>query len=43
MAKILRLYKQKHLLKEHETEMTRRGLKYLDELIAVEEKEKKGA
>jgi hypothetical protein len=35
------LYKQKRLLKEHETEITRRGLKYLDELVAIKEKEKK--
>jgi hypothetical protein len=41
MAKILRLRKQKRLLKERETKMTRRGLKYLDKLVAIEEKEKK--
>jgi hypothetical protein len=35
------LRKQKRLLKEHETKMTRRGLKYLDKLIVIEEKEKK--
>jgi hypothetical protein len=35
------LRKQKRLLKEYETKMTRRGLKYLDELIVIEEKEKK--
>jgi hypothetical protein len=29
------------LLKEYETKITRRSLKYLDELIAIEEKEKK--
>jgi hypothetical protein len=29
------------LLKEHETKITYRGLKYLDELIIIEEKEKK--
>jgi hypothetical protein len=29
------------LLKEHETEITRRGLKYLDELVAIKEKKKK--
>jgi hypothetical protein len=29
------------LLKEHETKITCRGLKYLDELIAIKEKEKK--
>jgi hypothetical protein len=29
------------LLKKHETKITRRGLKYLDELIVIEEKEKK--
>jgi hypothetical protein len=29
------------LLKEHETKIARRGLKYLDKLIAIKEKEKK--
>jgi hypothetical protein len=29
------------LLKEHETKITRRSLKYLDELIVIEEKEKR--
>jgi hypothetical protein len=29
------------LLKEHETKITRRGLKYLDKLVAIEEKERK--
>jgi hypothetical protein len=29
------------LLKEHETEITRRSLKYLDELVTIKEKEKK--
>jgi hypothetical protein len=29
------------LLKERETKITRRGLKYLDELVAIEEKKKK--
>jgi hypothetical protein len=35
------LRKQKRLLKEHETKITRRGLKYLNELVIIEEKEKK--
>jgi hypothetical protein len=35
------LRKQKYLLKEHETKITRRGLKYLNKLIIIEEKEKK--
>jgi hypothetical protein len=29
------------LLKEHKTKITRRGLKYLNELVVIEEKEKK--
>jgi hypothetical protein len=29
------------LLKKRETKITRRSLRYLDELVAVEEKEKK--
>jgi hypothetical protein len=29
------------LLKEHETKITYRGLKYLDKLIAIKEKKKK--
>ena len=41
IAKILRLRKQKRLLKKRETKITRRSLRYLDELVAVEEKEKK--
>jgi hypothetical protein len=41
IAKILRFRKQKHLLKEHETKMARCGLKYLNKLIAIEEKERK--
>jgi hypothetical protein len=35
------LRKQKRLLKEYKTKITYRGLKYLDELVAIEEKEKK--
>jgi hypothetical protein len=35
------LYKQKHLFKERETKITRRGLKYLDKLVTIKEKEKK--
>jgi hypothetical protein len=35
------LYKQKRLLKEYKTEMTCRGLKYLDELVIIKKKEKK--
>jgi hypothetical protein len=41
MAKILRLHKQKYLLKEHETEIARCGLKYLNKLIVMEKKRKK--
>ena len=40
MAKILRLEKQKALLKERAKEMSRRGLKFLEELDAAEEKER---
>jgi hypothetical protein len=29
------------LLKEHETKITRYGLKYLDEFVIIKEKEKK--
>jgi hypothetical protein len=35
------LHKQKHLLKERETKITRCSLKYLDKLVVIEEKEKK--
>jgi hypothetical protein len=35
------LHKQKHLLKEYETKITYRSLKYLNELIIIKEKEKK--
>jgi hypothetical protein len=35
------LYKQKHLLKEHKTKITRYNLKYLDKLVIIKEKEKK--
>jgi hypothetical protein len=35
------LRKQKYLFKEHETKITRRGLKYLNELVIIKEKEKK--
>jgi hypothetical protein len=35
------LRKQKHLLKEYKTKITRRGLKYLNKLIVIKEKEKK--
>jgi hypothetical protein len=35
------LRKQKHLLKEHKTKITYRSLKYLDEFVIIEEKEKK--
>jgi hypothetical protein len=41
MAKILRLRKQKRLLKKYKTKITCRGLKYLDEFIIIKEKEKK--
>ncbi|APA14509.1 hypothetical protein SS1G_06438 [Sclerotinia sclerotiorum 1980 UF-70] len=40
MAKILRLRKQKRLLLERESDMLRRGLRTLDELVEVEEKER---
>jgi hypothetical protein len=35
------LRKQKRLLKEHETKITYYSLKYLDEFVIIEEKEKK--
>jgi hypothetical protein len=35
------LYKQKRLLKEHETKITCRSLKYLDKFVIIKEKEKK--
>jgi hypothetical protein len=35
------LHKQKHLLKEHEIKIARYGLKYLNKLIIIKEKEKK--
>jgi hypothetical protein len=40
MAKILRLRKQRRFLMDREKEMSRRGLKFLDELDAAEEKER---
>jgi len=40
MAKIMRLRKQKALLKDRRKIMLRRGLQYLDELDALEEKER---
>ncbi len=40
MAKILRLRKQQRLLDSREQEMARRGLRFFDELDAVEEKER---
>lgn len=40
MAKILRLRKQRKLLVRREAEMSRRGLKFLDELDAAENKER---
>lgn len=43
MAKILRLRKQRKFLLRREAEMTKRGLKFLDELDAAEENEKKNA
>jgi hypothetical protein len=42
ITKILRLYKQKHLLKKHETKITRRNLKYLNKLIVIKKKKEKG-
>jgi hypothetical protein len=39
MAKILRLRKQRKLLLRREAEMAKRGLRFLDELDAAEEKE----
>jgi hypothetical protein len=41
MTKILRFRKQKHLLKEYKTKITRRNLKYLDKLVNIKEKERK--
>jgi hypothetical protein len=35
------LRKQKYLLKEHETKITYRSLKYLDKFVTIKEKEKK--
>jgi hypothetical protein len=35
------LRKQKRLLKEYETKITRYSLKYLDKLVIIKEKEKK--
>jgi hypothetical protein len=43
MAKILRLRKQKRLLQKRRVEMSRRGLQFLDELDAAEQKEKDAA
>jgi len=43
MAKILRLRKQQRFLRERKEKMTKRGLKFLDELDAVEEKERREA
>ncbi|RAL67223.1 hypothetical protein DID88_007998 [Monilinia fructigena] len=40
MAKILRLRKQKSFLLKRESEMLRRGLRALDELVEAEEKER---
>lgn len=40
MAKILRLRKQQDYLRERRKKMTERGLKYIDELDALEEKER---
>ena len=40
MAKILRLRKQKKFLVRREAEMAKRGLKFLDELDAAEERER---
>ncbi|KAM0123300.1 hypothetical protein ACHAP3_011241 [Botrytis cinerea] len=40
MAKILRLRKQKRFLLKRESEMLRRGLRTLDELVEAEEKER---
>ncbi len=40
MAKILRLRKQKRFLEQRELEMSRRGLRYLEELDAAEEQER---
>ncbi|KAE8440425.1 hypothetical protein EG329_008006 [Mollisiaceae sp. DMI_Dod_QoI] len=43
MAKVLRLRKQRQLLKKRRKEMLRRGLRYLDKLDATKEKERKEA
>lgn len=43
MAKILRLRKQRKLLIRREAEMAKRGLKFLDELDAAEERERQEA
>ena len=40
MAKVVRLRKQKKFLRERRKKMADRGLKYLDELDALEEKER---
>jgi hypothetical protein len=40
MAKILRLYKQKHTLKNRETKIVCRGLRYLDKLVGIEKKKR---
>ena len=40
MSKILRLRKQKRFLNEREGEMLRRGLRFLEELDVVKEKER---
>jgi hypothetical protein len=40
MAKILRLRKQQRFLKDRESEMARRGLRFLDELDATKTKER---
>ena len=40
MAKVLRLQKQEDFLRKRKLEMTRRGLRYLEELDAAEEKER---
>ena len=42
-ARVLRLRKQKRFLEAREHEMSRRGLRYLDELDAAEEAEKVAA
>jgi hypothetical protein len=40
MAKILRLWRQQRVLRERREEMLRRGLRTLNELDALEEKER---